>query len=141
MKRLLLLIPFLLFGMVLLAQGVDPVEPGTTLEWLARFEEWISSFPGVVVSSIFITPVLIGFANQNEAKKIVKYLITGFVVAVHIVAASLLDMGYLHNAQLWFIVLNGAAVIGAQIFGYALFRDALDRVAEKFNPWKPKPVE
>ena len=136
MKRLLLLIPFLLFGMVLLAQGTDPVEPDTTLEWLARFEEWIGSFPGVVISSIFITPVLIGFFNQTEAKKIVKYLITGFVVVVHIVAASLLDLGYLHEAKLWFIVLNGAAVIGAQVFGYAIFRDALDKVADKFNPWK-----
>ena len=130
MKRLMLLIPFLLFGMVLFAQATDPVEPGTTLEWFARFQEWFGSFPGVVVSVTFIIPVLIGVLNQNDAKAFIKYLITGLVVVLHILAASLLDLGYLHEAKLWYIILNGAGVIGAQVFGYAIFRDVLDTVAE-----------
>ena len=137
MKRLLFLIPMLLFGMVLFSQGQDPVEPGTTLEWFARFQEWVGSFPGVVVSVIFIVPVLIGLLNQTEAKKVVKYVITILVAALHILLASLLEVGYLHNAKLWYILLNGAFVLGAQMFGYAIFRDALDKVADKFNPWKP----
>ena len=116
--------------------GQDPVEPGSTFEWLGRFAEWIGSFPGVVVSVTFLVPVLIGVLNQTEAKKFVKYLIMGVLVVIHMVAATLLDVGYLHNAKLWYVVLNGAAVVGAQIFGYAIFKDALDKVAEKFNPWK-----
>ena len=82
-------------------------------------------------------PVLIGLFNHTEASKGVKYLIMGFVTAVLIVLASLLSFGYLNGAYLWWIILNGVAVIGAQMFGYAIFKDALDRVAEKFNPWKP----
>jgi hypothetical protein len=127
----------LLFGMVLFAQGDEAVPPDDIIEWVSRFPEMIGSFWGVVVSVTFLVPVLIGLLNQTEAKKIVKYLIMGFVTAVLIVLASVLEMGYLNGAYLWYIILNGAAVIGAQIFGYALFHDALDRVAEKFNPWKP----
>jgi len=138
MKRLIFLLPLLLFGVVLFAQDpVDPVPPDDIIEWASRFPEMIGSFWGVVVSVIFLVPLLIGLLNQTEAKKIVKYLITGFVTVIMIVLASVLEMGYLNGAYLWYIILNGAAVIGAQIFGYALFHDALDKVAEKFNPWKP----
>jgi len=140
MKRLIILLTLVTLPLLMFAQGQDPVPPGSTLEWFGRFQEWIGSFPGVVVSVIFLVPVLIGLLNQTEAKKIVKYIITGVVTVIHIVLAAVLDVGYLHDAALWYIILNGAFVIGAQIFGYALFRDALDRVAEKFNPWKPKPV-
>jgi len=138
MKRLIFLLPLLLFGVVLFAQDpVDPVPPDDIIEWASRFPEMIGSFWGVVVSVTFLVPLLIGLLNQTEAKKIVKYLITGFVTVIMIVLASVLEMGYLNGAYLWYIILNGAAVIGAQIFGYALFHDALDKVAEKFNPWKP----
>jgi len=137
MKRLIFLIPMLLFSMVLFAQ--DPVPPDDIIEWVSRFPEMVGSFWGLVVSVTFLVPVLIGLFNQTEAKKAVKYLIMGFVTVVLIVLATFLSFGYLNGAYLWWIVLNGAAVIGAQMFGYALFHDALDRVAEKFNPWKPKP--
>jgi hypothetical protein len=137
MKRLIFLIPMLLIGAMAFAQGTDPVPPDDIIEWASRFPEMIGSFWGVVVSVTFLVPVLIGLFNQTEAKKIVKYLIMGFVTAALIALASLLEMGYLNEAYLWFIILNAAAVIGAQIFGYALFKNALDRVAEKFNPWKP----
>ena len=90
MKRLLFLIPFLLFGMVLFAQGdTDPVPPDDIIEWASRFPEMIGSFWGVVVSVTFLVPVLIGLFNQTEAKKIVKYLIMGFVTAALIALASL----------------------------------------------------
>jgi uncharacterized membrane protein len=137
MKRLFLFFAALMVISIGAAFAQDPVPPGTTLEWLGRFAEWIGSFPGVVVSVFFLAPVVIGATGQVEAKKIVKYIITGVLVVAHIVAASLLEMGYLHNAKLWYIILNALFVGGAQVFGYALFHDALDRVAEKFNPWKP----
>ncbi len=134
MKKLFVLIPMLLFGLILFAQ--NPIPPDDIIEWASRFPEMVGSFWGVAVSVVFLVPLLIGLLNQTEAKKIIKYLITGFVTVILIVLASVLDFGYLHNAKLWFVILNGASVIGAQIFGYALFHDALDRVAEKFNPWK-----
>jgi hypothetical protein len=140
MKKLIFLIPMLLIGFIAFAQGTDPVEPippDDIIEWASRFPEMIGSFWGVFASVFFLVPFLLGILNLTEAKKAVKYLLLGAVTVIMIVLASVLEMGYLNGAYLWFIVLNGAACIGAQVFGYALFKNALDKAADKFNPWKP----
>lgn len=135
MKRLLFLIPFLLFGMVLFAQ--DPAPPDDIIEWVTRFPEMIGSFWGLVVSAIFLVPVLLGVFNWTEKGKVYKYGLTVFVVALLTLLAAVLDFGYLNEAKLWFIVLNGGFVMGAQVIGYAALKPLLDSIAEKFNPWKP----
>lgn len=137
MKKVMFLIFALLFvgaGMVL---AQDPQPPTDPINWVSRFPEMIGSFWGCVVSAIFWVPVLLGLLNQTDGKKIVKYLITFVVVAILTVLAKVLAFGYLHEAKLWYVVLNGGFILAAQVFGYAALKPFLDAVADKFNPWKP----
>ncbi len=139
MKKYLFLLTILLFPLVLLAQGEDPVpEPGSIFEWFGALPLYLGSWAGVLVSLPFLVAIVIGFLNQNDAGNWTKYLITAVVAALLTLAAKLMSFGYLFTAEWWFVPLNWAGLVLTEILGYALFKDALDRVAEKFNPWKPK---
>lgn len=136
MKKVLFLILAILFIGAGIAIAQDPVPPTDPISWVTRFPEMIGSFWGCVVSAILWVPILLGLLNQTEAKKIVKYLITGAVVVILTVLAKALPFGYLHDAKVWFVVLNGVFIGGSQVIGYAALKPFLDAIAEKFNPWK-----
>lgn len=135
MKRFLIVFGFLFLIMGIVA-AQDPTPPDDLVEWVGRFPEMIGSFWGLVVSAILLVPVLLGFLNLTEIKKSYKYLFTAGIVMVLTLLASVLEIGYLHGAKLWFILVNGIFVLGAQVVGYAALKPLLDKIAEKFNPWK-----
>ncbi len=129
------MLALIIIPMRLLAQ--DPTPPDDIIEWASRFPEMIGSFWGLVVSVTLLVPVLLGLLKLSDANKVLKYLFTGVVTAVLTALAAILDFGYLHEAKVWAILLNGAFVFGAQIVGYAALKPLLDAIAEKFNFWKP----
>ena len=117
--------------------------PDDIIEWVGRFPEMIGSFWGLVVSVILLTPILIGVLGQPDAKKIVKYLITGLIATALILLSRFMSFGYLYDATTLGIIGTWMFVIAAQILGYAAVKDAQDAVAAKFNFWKKAkpPVE
>lgn len=128
----------LIAPLLIIAQDPLPVPPGTPLEWLARVSEMLSSFWGLVYSVILFTPVVIGALNFTEAKKWVKYAVPIVLSAAITLAAKFVPIGYLVDAEMWWVLVTFLGVLGAQVIGYAALKPFMDAIAEKFNPWKPK---
>ena len=119
----------------MIAQDIPP--PETIVEWIGALPIYLGSWAGVAVSFIPLVAIVLGGLNLNEASKTVKYLITGAVGVLVLVIAYFVPFGYLNGAYWWWIPVNWVGLMLLQILGYALIGDLLDKVAEKFNPWKP----
>lgn len=129
----LLLIPVAVFSQV---TEIPPIED--VGDWVNRFPELISSLPGVILSVIFLPSVIIGFFNQTEAKKTVKYLITGGIILGLTLAATIMDVGFLHGAKIWLVAITFGLLLLGQVIGYALVPGFFNLIADKLNPWKSK---
>lgn len=136
MKKLFAFVSLILFVSILPLFAQDPVAPDDVIEWVGRFPEMIGSFWGLVVSVILLSPILIGVLGQSDAKKVVKYLITGLIATGLVLLSRFLSFGYLYEATVIGVISTWAFVIAAQILGYAAVKGAQDAVAEKFNIWK-----
>lgn len=119
----------------LLAQDIPP--PETIVEWIGALPIYLGSWPGVAVSFIPLVSIVLGVLNLTEASKTVKYLMTGAVGVVLLLLAFFTPFGYLNGAYWWWIPVNWVGLMLLQVLGYALIGDLLDKVADKFNPWKP----
>ena len=128
----LLLVPFMMF-----AQEVP--EPTDVYTWFGLLPTYLGSALGVYVSAPFWVAILLGVTNLNEASKTTKYVFTGVVTLILCFMAFFIPFGYLHGAYWWWILVNFVGLMVAEILGYALIKAALDKIAEKFNPWKPSP--
>jgi hypothetical protein len=137
MKRLFVLIPMLLFGLVLFAQEPEP--PTDVFQWFGAAKVYLGSFWGVAVSLPFWAAIFIGLFNQVEASKVVKYLLTGVVALILLLLAYFLPFGYLKEAYWWWIIPNFVGLMVIEILAYSIpmIKAVLDAIAEKFNPWKP----
>ncbi len=137
MKRLIFLIPMLLISLGLFAQEVLPPVPETPWEAIGQFSYLIGSFPGVVVLMLFFVPFILGILNIQG--KFLKYLFTILAVGILVGAAFFFSFGYLYDSQWWTIPLNVAFLMLIQIgiFSWWVARDIMDKIYEKFNPWKP----
>lgn len=138
MKRFL----FLLIGFLFVGAGMlfaqDP-EPITDLsDWVGRFPELQSSLAGVIAQVVFLPPILIGFLNIE--KKTFKYVLTGGVILILCTLATVMEVGFLNGAKIWFVAVTAGLLMLGQIIGYALIPGFFDLIADKFNPWKPKEV-
>jgi len=138
MKRFLFICAALLFIGVgaLFAQPIEP--PGDIIEWIGALPVYLGSWPGVAISFPFLVAFVLGILNQTEAKKFVKYLITGAVGLILLVKAYLFDFGYLNGAYWWWIPINLVGLMLTEVVAYSLIGGALDALADKLNPWKPK---
>jgi hypothetical protein len=136
MKRYLFLIIGLLFFAVGIAfcQDVEPIE--NLGDWVTRFTELQSSLAGVIAQVIFLPPILIGALNIQ--KKQWKYVLTGAVILILTVLATIMKEGFLFGAKVWFVAVTFGLLELGQIIGYALVPGFFDLIADKFNPWKPK---
>lgn len=137
MKKRLFLIAFLallIAPLAILAQ--EPVPPVDPLSWLARINEMLGSFWGLTATVVLFVPIVIGFLNLNEAKKWVKYVVTGVLALVAVLLAKFVPFGYLVEAKWWYVVITYVGVLGSQVLSYAALKPLLDKIAEKFNPWK-----
>ncbi len=136
MKRLLLLIPMFFVSLVCLFAQVDP--PGDIFEWVGALPTYLGSFWGVAISLPFLVAIFIGLFNMTDAGKAAKYVFTGVVTLVLLLAAFFLPFGYLHGAFWWWIILNFVGLMVIEILGYSIpmIKAVLDAIAEKFNPWK-----
>lgn len=116
----------------------DPTTPG---EWISRFSEMLTTFPGTLLGLVLLTPPVIGFLNVQ--KKLYKYLVMGGLGLVLIGLATFLSYGFLHGAYWWAVVLAYALMVGGQIAGYAVpfLKPIWDAIEDKFNIWKPTPTE
>ncbi|MCK4823521.1 hypothetical protein KA005_47655 [bacterium] len=142
MKKYLIFVFVLLLIPVAVFSQVDDIPPIEDLgDWVNRFDELITSLPGVILSVIFLPSIVIGFFNQTDAKKTVKYLITGAIILGLTLAATIMDVGFLHGAKIWFVGITFGLLLLGQVIGYALVPGFFDLIADKLNPWKPKPVE
>lgn len=133
MKKLFLVFVAMFALLPLFGQEV-PI-PGSIFEWFGALPVYLGSWAGLLVSLPFLVAMILGFLNMVDALKWKKYLVTGIIAAVLVLAAKLVSFGYLFEADWWFVPLNWAGLVLTEILGYALFKDALDKVAEKFNPW------
>lgn len=131
----ILLVFLMLIPVGLFAQDA----PGDIIEWVGRIPEMLGSFWGVGVSEILLVPVLIGVLNLTEAKKSIKYLLTGAVGAALILAATFLPVGFLYGAKWYGPVIAFVLIVGGQIAGYAIpfMKPIWDAIADKLNFWKP----
>jgi hypothetical protein len=137
MKKLFVFLTVLIVGTIgLLAQDIPP--PESIVEWIGALPIYLGSWPGVAISFIPLVAIVLGALNLNEASKFVKYLITGLVGAILLLLAFFVPFGYLNGAYWWWIPVNWVGLMLLQVLGYALIGELLDKVAEKFNPWKPK---
>lgn len=138
MKRFLFITVLLLFAGVgiIIAQEIDPITDLS--DWVGRFPELQSSLAGVIAQVVFLPPILIGFLNIE--KKTFKYVLTGGVILILCVLATVMEVGFLHTAKIWFVAVTAGLLMVGQIIGYALIPGFFDLIADKFNPWKPKEV-
>ena len=138
MKRYLFLMFAFLFVVMgsLFAQEVPPIDD--VGDWLNRFVELQSSLPGVIAQVIFLPPILIG--TLNVQKKQWKYVLTGAIILILTVLATIMKEGFLYTAKWWFVAVTFGLLELGQIIGYALIPGFFDLIADKFNPWKPKEV-
>ena len=132
------LVLFLMLAIPTMLLAQDPTTPGA---WIARFSEMITTFPGVFLGLVLLTPPVIGFLNIQ--KKVYKYLVTGGIGLALILLATFLSYGFLHGAKWYAVVLAYALIVGGQIAGYAIpfLKPIWDAIENKFNIWKPAPVE
>jgi len=132
---------FLIVGLLLFTVGAlfgQEVEPISDLsDWVGRFPELQSSLGGVIAQVLFLPPILIGFLNMEESKKLYKYLITGAIIAILTVLATVMAVGFLYGAPILLVILTFALLFAGQLIGYALVPGIFDLIASKFNPWKP----
>lgn len=130
----ILLVFLMLIPVGLFAQDA----PTDIIQWVSRIPEMLGSFWGVGVSEVLLVPILIGLLNLTEAKKHVKYLLTGVVSAILIVLATFLPFGFLHGSVWYGPVVAFVLIVGGQILGYAIpfLKPIWDAIAEKFNFWK-----
>lgn len=119
----------------LIAQDIPP--PETLIEWVGALPIYLGSWPGVAVSFLPLVAIILGALNMTEASKAVKYIMTGVIGIALLVLAYFVPFGYLHGSFWWWIPVNWAGLMLLQVLGYALIGDLLDKVADKFNPWKP----
>ena len=138
MKKAVLFIVLIFAAFGLFAQ-IEP--PEDIIEWIGALPLYLGSWPGVAISFPFLVAFVLGILNMNEAKKTIKYLMTGAVGLVLLLLAYFLDFGYLNGAYWWWIPINLVGLIATEIVAYALIGAALDAIAEKVNPWKPKSIE
>ncbi len=130
MKKLFLFLSLIfLAGLPMLAQ--DAVPPDDLVEWVSRFPEMIGSFWGVYVSLLLLPAILFGVINVQG--KVLKYVLTGVIAVALVLLAHLISFGYLYEAPVWRVPLNWAALMGAQILGYAALKPFLDAIEAKFN--------
>ena len=142
MKKYLIFVFALLLTSVAVFSQVNEIPPIEDLgDWVNRFPELQSSLAGVIVQVIFLPAVVIGFFNQTDAKKTVKYLITGGIILGLTLLAAIMEVGFLHGAKIWFVGITFVLLLLGQVIGYALVPGFFDLIADKLNPWKPKPVE
>lgn len=141
MKRLMLFFGFLMLCTVSVLSQVTEVPPIEDIgDWANRFKELQSSLLGVIAQAIFLPIFVIGFFNQEDAKKLVKYLITGAILLGLTLTATIMDVGFLHGAPIWLSGVTFALLLLGQVIGYALVPGFFDIIASKLNPWKPKDV-
>jgi len=135
MKRLIVLMFLMVVGTIGLFAQIEP--PEDIIEWIGALPVYLGSWPGVAISFPFLVAFVLGITNQVDAKKVVKYLITGAVGIVLLLLAFFLDFGYLHGAYWWWIPVNFVGLMLTEILSYTLIGSLLDAFAEKVNPWKP----
>ena len=137
---------FLMFALlaVFIAPVFSQVEaPADIFQWVGALPLYLGSFWGVAVSLPFLTAIVIGLTNSTDRGKAVKYVITGVVTLALLLLAYFLSFGYLHGSYWWWIAVNFVGLMVIEILGYSvpMIKAVLDAIAEKFNPWKPKPAE
>jgi len=135
MKRLVVLMFLMVVGTIGLFAQIEP--PGDIIEWVGALPLYLGSWEGVAISFPFLVAFVLGVTNQVDAKKVVKYLITGVVGIILLLLAFFLDFGYLHGAYWWWVPVNFVGLILSEILAYTLIGNLLDAFAEKVNPWKP----
>ena len=139
MKKYLIFVFALLLTSVAIFSQVNEIPPIEDVgDWVNRFPELIGSLPGVILSVIFLPSIVIGFFNQTDAKKTVKYLITGAIILGLTLAATIMEVGFLYGAKIWFVGITFALLVLGQVIGYALVPGFFNLIADKLNPWKPK---
>lgn len=135
------MIAMLLFTVGVLSAMTEEIPPIEDVgDWLNRFKELQSSLFGVIAQVVFLPIFVIGFLNQEDAKKTVKYLITGAIILGLTLCATLMEVGFLHGAPIWLAGVTFALLLLGQVIGYALVPGFFDLIASKVNPWKPKEV-
>ena len=139
MKKVL----FFVFALLLIPVGAlfaQDVEPISGLSnWVERFPDLMTSLPGVIAQVIFLPPLLIGFLNIEQKKW--KYVLTGGVILILTLLAYFMVVGFLHGAKVWLVAVTFGLLGLGQIIGYALVPGFFNLIADKLNPWKPKPEE
>jgi len=107
MKKLIFLIPMLLFGMVLFAQ--DPEVPADIVDLLSNLETFLGTLAGLAGTTIFLAAVLIKLIKTD--KRWLK-LVVGFVTAIILSAITNVANFGLFAESTWLATLLYGAGLG-----------------------------